>query len=74
MEVVNFLAETPKTKDSMPTAPSKPATKLRIRDATNPGRGRILFVDPVKPVKPTKKYPWREAAGSSDRAQGHAQR
>ncbi len=55
MEGVNFLAETSETKDSKPT-PSKPATKLRTRDVTaeHQGEGRMLFLDPVKPKKPTK--------------------
>jgi hypothetical protein len=50
MERVNFFAKTPDKPDSTPAEPSKPATKLRIKDATVPGRGRILFLDPVKPT------------------------
>jgi hypothetical protein len=39
-------------KDSTPAEPSKPATKLRIKDVTaqHLGEGRILFLDPVKPT------------------------
>jgi hypothetical protein len=52
MEGVKFLAETPEEQDSKPAEPSKPATKLRTRDAftQNQGQGRILFLDPVKPT------------------------